>query len=484
MAEKNRRQEFVDWLRDLNNPDADSLLNSLYQMQTDDWETKHRKELRRLKGYSDIEKNALPLRDRVKGEFDTYVDNPEWYIKGKAAKLGVNIDDLKKTLGELQKEKEYFEGRERRKKEVKEGFKWNFASDWAKQRYIDTPEKSYWANPEISVEHIPDIADAAAGFVAGLSDVFLPKGVGTLVGPTIRGARGLAQGEKLGDVGTNFAADASLNAGVDFLPTLILNKIGRVSKNAASEIANYALQSKNLKTAEESLNEVKKVLGNTDMWKLTHEGFDEAELAVFRNKIKALPDGPVKNDIMKILNENPDKLIEKNLAPLADKKFGEAIEVGGIGDASTNAGRIKNYVEVADADLKQAKEVSDKNFSVFEKNGMPKKADTELEKAILEKKALGKGMSKFNKGAAKAVEAATGNLGSGAVKTFDTVKGTRNPVKPEKDRAEIEWYKQNYARDWNMGFKPKGNVNEPIMKAYNEWLSEQSQTPTISQVFQ
>ena len=192
MAEKNRRQEFVDWLRDLNNPDADYLLNSLVQMQTDEWETKHRKELRRLKGYADLEKNTLPLRDRARGEFENYVDNPEWYIKGKAAKLGVNVDDLKKTLDELQKEKEYFEGRERRKKEVKDDFKWNFASDWAKQRYIDTPEKSYWANPEISIEHLPDIADAAAGFIAGGAD-FLPGIGGTFAGPAIRAGRNAVQ---------------------------------------------------------------------------------------------------------------------------------------------------------------------------------------------------------------------------------------------------------------------------------------------------
>ena len=129
-----RRQQIIDWLRDSGNPRAEELLNSLAQMNTDEWEQKHRRDLRKIMGYADIEKNTLPLRDRARGEFDTYVDNPEWYIKGKAAKLGVNIDDLKKALSELQEEKEYFKGRERRKNEVKEDMKWNFASDWAKQR--------------------------------------------------------------------------------------------------------------------------------------------------------------------------------------------------------------------------------------------------------------------------------------------------------------------------------------------------------------
>ena len=474
-----RRQQIIDWLRDSGNPRAEELLHSLAQMNTDDWEQKHRRDLRKIMGYADIEKNTLPLRDRAKGEFDTYVDNPEWYIKDKAAKLGVNVNDLKKTLDELQKEKEYFEGRERRKKEVKEGIKWNFASDWAKQRYIDTPEKSYWANPELSVEHIPDIADAAAGFAAGISDVFLPKGIGTFVGPTIRGVRSLAQGEKLGDVGTNFAADASLNAGVDFLPTLVLNKIGRVSKKAASEVANYAQQSANLKTAEESVKDMKKILGMVDNAKLSSKGLDEAELATLRKNIASLPEGPVKNDLMKILNENPDKLIGKNLN--SDK----LAEIGGIGDATTNVNGIKKYIETADSKLNQAKTVPDKKYPVFNENGTLKSGETELENAIIAKKALGKGMSKVNKGAAKAVELATGPAGSGIVKTIDTANDKRHVAKGETNRAEIDWYKQNYLRDWQAGFVPNGNPNDPKVKAYNELVAEGKiiQTPTISNIF-
>lgn len=481
----NRRQEIKDWLIESGNPSAESLLNSLNQMNLDEWETKHRKELRRIKGYADLEKNTLPLRDRARGEFDTYVDNPEWYIKGKAAKLGVNIDDLKKTLNDLEEERKYFEGREQRKKNVQNDFKWKFASDWAKQRYIDTPEKSYWANPELSVEHIPDIADAAVGNIAGLADIFLPKGVGTVVGPVLRGGRNLVQGQNAGDVLTNFGADLAANGSVDFLPTLILNKIGKVSKRSMGEVANYAQKSSQLKTADESIKEAKKILGNTDQWKLTSQGFDEAELAILRNKLDALPDGPVKNDVMKILNTNPDQLIQANLNKVRPKSYeGEMVEVSGVGDASTNFGRVKNYLDVADAEMKQAKKVSDKNFSVYNQNGTRKTGTTELENAILEKKALGKGMSKTNKALAKGVQLATGQLGSGAVKTYDTSKGTRNPIKGETDRAEIDWYKTNYARDWNMGFKPKGNANDPIMKAYNEWLAEQQSTPTIQSVFQ
>ena len=77
MAE-NRRQKIKDWLIGLNNPDAEKYLHSLNQMNLDDWEQKYRKDLRMFKGYSDLEKSSVPLRDRVRGEFDSYTDVPVW----------------------------------------------------------------------------------------------------------------------------------------------------------------------------------------------------------------------------------------------------------------------------------------------------------------------------------------------------------------------------------------------------------------------
>ena len=87
----NRRHEIRDWLIESGNPRAESLLNSLAQMNLDEWEQKYRHDLRKIKGYADLEKSTVSLHDRARGEFDTYVDNPEWYIKSKAAKLGVKI---------------------------------------------------------------------------------------------------------------------------------------------------------------------------------------------------------------------------------------------------------------------------------------------------------------------------------------------------------------------------------------------------------
>lgn len=485
-----RRQQIIDWLRDSGNPHAEELLHSLAQMNTDEWEQKHRRDLRKIMGYADIEKNTLPLRDRARGEFDTYVDNPEWYIKGKAAKLGVNIDDLKKTLDELQKEKEYFEGRERRKKEVKDDFKWNFASDWAKQRYIDTPEKSYWANPELSVEHIPDIADAAAGFAAGMAD-FLPGIGGTFAGPTIRAGRNAVQGQNFGDVMTNFAADAGANAGVDYLPTLILNKARKVAKKGATQIEQYASLGNDIDNSKKTLNAARDVFKNTDATKLRN--LDPNEISKFKANIEALPDSPAKRDLLNIINQKPSESIDAFKTTLntipgvnADNVF-KLMEERGVkisSDPSYNLTRAKVYTEVADSQIKKSKNVPDAKFNPYDEQGQIRKDgiwNNELGQTILNRKALGQGMSKGAKIGAKTYQVGT-KVGPGLVKTSDTAAGKRQPVKQDQNRADIDWYKENYAKDWSMGFAPHGREDEPIMKAYKEWQKE-NRSPSISDVF-
>ena len=487
----NRRQEIKDWLLSTDNPDAEFLLSRLNEMYTDEWEQKYRGWLRRLKGYSDLEKPTVALRQRVMGEFDNYVDNPEWYIKGKAAKLGVSVEDVKKALNELQKEKDYFEGRERRKKEVEEGFKWNFASDFAKQRYIDTPEKSYWANPELSFEHIPDIADAFAGFAAGAAD--LAPGIGgTLIGPAIRAARNVANGQKFGDVMTNFLADAGANAGVDYLPGMILSKVNKVAKKGSTQVGQYTNLGNDIDNSEKTLEAFNKVANNTDFTKLRN--LDPNEISKFKAEIEALPDSPAKNDILNLINTRPSEAIDafkKNLSNLGVKDPDavlKSVEDRGLKffttDPSYNLNRAKLYSAAADDMIKQSKKTPDSKFNPYDGEGQLRKDDlwdNELGQTILQRKALGQSMSKGAKMAAKAYQVGT-KVGPGLVKASDTAAGKRQPIKENTDRAVIDWYKENYDRDWSMGFVPQGREDEPIMKAYREWQKDNS-SPAISDVF-
>ena len=470
-----RRQQIIDWLRNDENPKTKELLRSLAHMNLNDWETKHRRELRQLPGWSDLESNTTPLRDRVRGEFDTYVDNPVWYVRGKAKKLGVAEEDLKKALAELQQEKEYFEGRERRKKQVEEDFKWNFASDWAKQRYIDIPEKSYWNNPELSFEHIPDIADAAAGFAAGISDIALPKGIGTFAGPTIRGVRNIIQGQDAKDVMTNYGADLGANAGVDYLPTYIINKARKVAKQGATQVEQYADYMNQIDNSEKAIADMDKAFKKIDMDKINK--LDSKEISKFRAYVDNLPDSPAKTDIKKILDQDPNEFLKETGGKLSEDLQG----LGFNGDIALNTGRIKGYVESSKPLFEQNKLVKDVHFNPYNEKGQLIKTNRELIDTFNKKRTLGQGMSKLARTGANIYKPGL-KLAEGGVKTKDTYEGMRQPAKTDSSRAEIEWYKKNYDRDWKLGFEPKGRDDAPIMKAYKEWKQENS-APSISDVF-
>ena len=474
MAE-NRRLKIKDWLIGLNNPDAEKYLNSLNQMNLDDWEQKYRKELRKFKGFSDLEKSSVPLRDRVRGEFDSYTDVPVWYLKGKAAKLGVNVDDVKKALDELEEERKYFEGRKQREKEVKDGFKWNFASDWAKQRYIDNPEKSYWNNPTISMEHIPDIADAAAGFIAGGAD-FLPGILGTFAGPTVRAGRNIVQGQDAKDIVTNFAADAGANAGVDYLPTLILNRIRKVAKKGASTVEQYSHFNQDIANSEKGVKEMQNAFKGIDIDKI--DALDPVEISKLRKAVDNLPDGSLKNDIKKILDSDPNDFMRETAGKLTD----DLAELGINQNIGLNAGRIKGYVDSMDEYLKANKHVPDAKVNPYNDKGQLASTGSDVVDNMNKKRALGQSMSNGEKVIEKIYTAGT-KAGPGLVKAGNTAKGQRQPAKSEDpDRAAIDWYKEHYARDWANKFKPRGREDEAIMKAYREWEAE-NRAPSISSVF-
>lgn len=478
MAE-NRRQKFKDWLIGLNNPDAEKYLHSLNQMNLDDWEQKYRKDLRMFKGYSDLEKSSVPLRDRVRGEFDSYTDVPAWYLKGKAAKLGVNIDDVKKALGELEEERKYFEGRERRKKEIKDGFKWNFASDYSKQRYIDNPDASIFGkegkfNP-YSKEGQDELSDVILGGAAAVAD-FLPGLGGTFAGPVIRAGRNIVEGQDAKDVVSNFAADAGANAGVDYLPTLILNKIRKVAKKGATSVEQYSHYKQDLSNSEKAVKEMQDAFKGIDIDKV--DALDPKEISKLRKAVEGLPESPAKNDIKKILDSDPNDFMRETAGNLTD----DLAELGINQNVGLNAGRIKGYLESTDEYLKANKNVPDAMVNPYNEKGQLSPSGSEVIDTMNKKRALGQGMTKGEKALEKVYTAGT-KAGPGLVKTGNTLKGQRQPAKSDNaDRAVIDWYKENYAKDWTNCFVPKGREDEAIMKAYREWEAE-NRTPTISNIF-
>lgn len=438
MAE-NRRQQFIDWLKGLNNPDASSLLNSLNQMYTDEWEQKNRKELRKLKGYSDLEKSSVPLRERARGEFDSYVDNPEWYIKGKAAKLGVNVEDLKKVLTELEAERQWEEGRTRRKEETEKNFKWNFLPESSRQRYINTPESSLFGaeSPKLSLSNVgqgKDIRDVTLGGIAAGLD-FLPGIGGVFAGPAIRAGRDYLNDMKSEDITTNAMADIGLNAGVEYLPTLVLNRGRKVASKIANKASQYMNAKEAYKTALDSQNKTIKYINKS------YGDLDDLNAVKLREFLNDLPDGPFKSEMLATLDSKGiNAAVTKAIEP-------KMIEQGNLGFGLYNKAGTKSD------------EAADVAFNWYNAQRLPKSA-----------KVVGEVLSK------------TKEVGPGLVKGNFTYNDKRNPVKGDTSkRAEIDWYKQNYAKDWELGFIPKGKDDDPKVVAYKEWRAEN--TPNIKNIF-
>lgn len=465
-----RRQQIIDWLRDSGNPRAEELLNSLAQMNTDDWEQKHRRDLRKIMGYADIEKNTLPLRDRARGEFDTYVDNPEWYIKGKAAKLGVNVNDLKKALGELEEERKWNEGRARRAKEVNERFAWNFAPKSSQQRYIDDPNATIFGkegkyNP-FSKEGQDDLRDVALG-IAGTVGDFIP-GYGAAVGPlarTIRNEELIRTKSKyapsLADAGKEFLNDAGTFGAAAWLQNFRQGK--RMAAGAEKSIPGLEKVTKNAALTN-NLDETSKALDNIhenvdtydDLIKAVENMPDNSIKADLQSKISKFANvGDPKSEAIFVLESKRDAIHHQmNLITTLDREPG--------GYVVRNKDDVKTIVKETGGNANDVKKALDKTITIRQK--------------VRQTPTIGKIGQVFRDVALPVY----GGLEQGLAKNAATLY----KAGPEdKDRAQVDWYKQNYARDWEMGFVPKGKDNEPIMRAYNEWLAENQQNPTIKNIF-
>lgn len=463
-----RRQQIIDWLRDSGNPRAEELLNSLAQMNTDDWEQKHRRDLRKIMGYADIEKNTLPLRDRARGEFDTYVDNPEWYIKGKAAKLGVNTEDLKKALIQLEEERIWNEGRARRAKEVNERFAWNFAPKSSQQRYIDDPNATIFGkegkyNP-LSKEGQDDLRDVALG-IAGTVGDFIP-GYGAAVGPiarTIRNEELIRTKSKyapsLADAGKEFLNDAGTFGAAAWLQNFRQGK--RMAAGAEKSIPGLEKVTKNAALTN-NLDETSKALDNIrenvntydDLIKAVENMPDNSIKADLQSKIGKFANvGDPKSETIFVLESKRDAINHQmNLITTLDRESG--------GYVVRNKDEVNNIVKKTGGNANDVKKALDETTTIRQK--------------VRQTPTVGKIGQVFRDVALPAY----GGLEQGLAKNAATLY----KAGPEdKDRAQVDWYKQNYARDWEMGFVPKGKDNEPIMRAYNEWLAEQ--VPAINNVF-
>lgn len=233
-----KKDELLDFLASYGSTD---LYNELMGSDLYSFIERNRDKLKKYPGYSDIEKTIPHPKKAVQDAFKTgYTNQPDAYIKGKAEELELSEDDVRKYLNELDTEEKHSKEIEARKKEVNEWpwYKKMLASDYAKQRYINEPEKSIFSDKGKTSDKLEDISDLAYGVVGAAGDV-LPKPFGTVVGPIVRSTRDLTHklvGSKYqkdwDELAQSFLTDAALNAGVDYLPTRALSVIRKGTGNA------------------------------------------------------------------------------------------------------------------------------------------------------------------------------------------------------------------------------------------------------------
>lgn len=384
-------------------------------------------------------------RGTINGAFDKVDWSDSAAVKKFAIDNDYSVDEITSEYQKQKTERDREEGKARRAKEIKDApwyspLRWA-TSDYAKQRYINEPEASLFGSEGTEGkwwqrgEDISDLAFGAAGAVAD----FLPGLGAQFVGPAIRAGRDIRHAvnddqyqKDAGTILSDFGTDAAFNLGTTILPTAILNRSKKAAKNASKtdkvfrEVGEQVLADDAKAATKEGL----KILNTDEMLKVTDKDLPDL--------IKDLPDGPMKQDLENVWNttKSRDQVSE----------------------------HIAHWESVAD-DVPTG--------AVFNKEGnfKPSKQEHWKETPVgdfVEQQARAAAAPKSIRWAAKGAKALE-NIGEPVVKAAKTSQGRGS--KPE-ERADIDWYKENYSRDWDAGFVPHGREDEPMMKAYREWQKE------------
>lgn len=353
-----------------------------------------------------------------------------------------------KYYQEEQARQEEEAGIARRAKEIKE--EWGpiqklLASDYSKQRYIHDPNASMFGkegtfNPYSSQgqEEISDVIFGGAGAVGDL----IPGVGGSLVGPATRTLRDVYHvatdspyQKDASQIGRDFIADAGMNVGTAYLPTAILNRGSKLSRNISKteSVLRDAGEVRLANQSKKSLDESVKQLNYNDIY----NGISYPDL---EKKIRDLPDGPMKQDLEGLTRRGASQSeIAEHLThwesvagdiPSTAYYKGTKVNpywsntpVGGYVAEQAKAGTRGKVAHVLAGVAEGARQAGEplvkEGYTYTGRGSEPTKRETKVERAIKEN---------------------------------------------QKD-----WYKTNYERDWEMGFVPKKVDGDPLWEAYKEW---------------
>ncbi len=388
------------------------------------------------------------------------------------------------------KERELRADKAKREKEVKEDWtpltknpdvsvltglsRWLLGSDYEKQRYINEPEKAILGEQaETTADNYFNKGDAISDLAfgaAGAAGDMIPLG-SIVAGPAVRAARDIYHKSSIfddaspyqkswGDIAMDAGADALVNAGVDLLPNFrqYLRMFNFGSRMPAVKKISDAMQLE---------DDVKAIL-NPDATALAtrikeSSGFFPVTVEGGK-QVGTRPPMPKNTEIKKIVEGMPESPMKQELLPLVADPQSIKTDViyATIHRWQTNAGR---FYETPAQKADVLKEVDDPSTRTL----FPEFSSKD---PLFSRIYLADPLSvteKATKGALRGVENfLKSEPGSRFLKGSDTAHGRGKA--PEA--SEQDWYLRNFARDWDMGFKPgKGDRKEgsPKWEAYKQW---------------
>lgn len=383
-------------------------------------------------------------------------DKPEAWLKAQwtADYPDLSFEDFKKKVAaskqfwdDEKRAREYNAGKVRREREVKDWpwYKNLVASDYSKQRYINEPETSIFSNEGEWYNKGEDISDVSLG-VLGLAGDIVP-GYGIVLGPAARAARDIrhkaedSQYQKdWSTIGTDFAQGAATNAAFEVLPNArrYTSMLKRSSKNTPVE---------QVMRLEDDVNDLRKQVDFIDS---RFTGGNYVDLIA---DINNLPDGAFKNEMLEHI---------KDIRHIDEDAIAET---------------IAKYRMLSDYWLtKEGKDIIDLAKKDVNKTATLEGADEVFTEPLTQRMILSPKLTKTEAAEKAVVDAFTKNVnaktGAAVLKGAATAKGRDAGVTADKERITKDWYKQHYARDWDLGFKPNEKEGDPLWEAYIEWKAE------------
>lgn len=434
-------------MQDAANLDADSFMK-----KWDDWMYEH------SEGWNSFRPQTKDVYTRMREAFGSSDEsNPFNVSEGKSRQIyednfkDVQKEQFDKALSNMSKfwedekrAREYNAGRIKRTQEIKDWPLWKqvLASDYAKQRYINEPEKSIFSDEGEWYNKGDDVSDLAYG-IAGAAGDALP-GYGTFVGPAVRAVRDIQHKvtdspyqKEWSDIGQDALSDAAINFGVEYMPTAILNRGRKAGKNIGKSdevFSDYAAE----------MNFAQRQHANDAAFEYLNKNLDMfADARVAQIRVNSMPESDIKNDMLKLVNS--DKYSKREV-----ERYMDAYQ-----KANENGIDAYTYVK-SNSNVRPNKNIKTDNLG-----------ENTIDFFKSKERLMGLPESKLRTGVAK-LSTKYAPAGQTIVKEIDTAKGRGST--PEADKQLVkDWYKQNYARDWELGFKPNEKEGDPLWEAYIEW---------------